>query len=135
MNYEDRVTKEYVENALAGFGNCKIATGIYTGTGTYGAEHPNTLTFPFEPKAIFFLSYNHSNTVSRLPIFAIFLSGMDQSTSIESYDDSSSSINGPCCYIIHNVAWAGSSVSWYSKINALAQLNSSNVTYHYVAIG
>ena len=33
MNYEDRVTKEYVENALAGAG-VRLLTGTYTGTGS-----------------------------------------------------------------------------------------------------
>ena len=33
----------------------KIATGSYTGTGTYGADNPCSLTFPFVPKLIMLL--------------------------------------------------------------------------------
>ena len=38
----------------------KIATGSYTGTGTYGADNPCSLTFPFVPKLIMLLG--HKNT-------------------------------------------------------------------------
>ena len=31
----------------------KIATGSYTGTGTYGSSNPNSLTFEFDPKIVF----------------------------------------------------------------------------------
>ena len=47
MNYEDRVTKEYVEGLLGAMP--KIAAGSYVGTGEGGA----TITFPFVPKLLF----------------------------------------------------------------------------------
>ena len=55
---EDRILREdfnadnaKIEAALAA--GVKIATGSYTGDGTYGSDHPNTLTFPFTPKVVF----------------------------------------------------------------------------------
>ena len=38
-----------VENIMDGGGNVRIATGSYTGTGTYGVDNPTTITFPFTP--------------------------------------------------------------------------------------
>ena len=47
MNYEDRVTKEYIENALANAG-VKIVTGTYTGN---GAE-TRFIDLGFTPRAV-----------------------------------------------------------------------------------
>ena len=47
MNYEDRVTKEYVENALANAG-AKVVTGTYTGDG----NTTRTIDLGFTPKAV-----------------------------------------------------------------------------------
>ena len=52
MNYEDRVTKEYVEDALANAG-VKMVTGTYTGDGTA----MRTFSVGFTPKAVL-LMYN-----------------------------------------------------------------------------
>ena len=62
MNYEDRVTKSYIEDAL---GSCaRIATGSYVGTGEYGIDHPNSLIFPFTPKIIMLVGDNSNGSVS-----------------------------------------------------------------------
>ena len=47
MNYEDRVTKEYVEGLLGS--GVKIACGGYTGDGAL----TKSITFPFEPMLVF----------------------------------------------------------------------------------
>ena len=47
MNYEDRVTKEYIENAIANAG-VKMVTGTYTGDGA--AER--TFSLGFTPRAV-----------------------------------------------------------------------------------
>ena len=41
-----------LQTAAAGFGNCSIETQSYTGTGTYGASNPNSLTFTKKPKTV-----------------------------------------------------------------------------------
>ena len=44
----------YTYTALGQLGNkAQIATGSYTGTGTYGSSNPTSLTFDFEPQIIF----------------------------------------------------------------------------------
>ena len=51
MNYEDRVTKEYIEDALAGAGP-KIVTGTYEGDGVAA----RTISLGFTPKAVLLCS-------------------------------------------------------------------------------
>jgi len=48
MNYEDRVTKTYIENALANAGP-KIVTGTYTGDGSA----TRSFSLGFTPKALY----------------------------------------------------------------------------------
>ena len=42
-----------LQTALASCGNCKIVYGTYTGTGKYGRENPNKLTFDGDPLFVF----------------------------------------------------------------------------------
>ena len=111
-----------IDAALAACGNCKIATGSYTGTGEYGAEHPNTLTFDFAPKVII-VRKGYESSKQQLFIF----SGM----------------TGVMCEFQWNsddrvtLSWSnnGKTVSWYAE-NALKQLNSTyEGTYYYLAVG
>lgn len=118
----------------------KIETGSYVGTGTYGADSPNTLTFGFEPKLILVdMSYTAS-TASNIKNAAraglsVFFSGRtawltDKGASNTQY----TTWSGIC-----NVTCTGNTVSWYSAGNAYAngseQLNESGKTYKYIAIG
>ena len=50
MNYEDRVTKEYVESALAA--KCEIVFGSYAGDGASG----RSISLGFTPKAVLLFS-------------------------------------------------------------------------------
>ena len=50
MNYEDRVTKEYIENAIAA--KCEIVFGSYAGDGVY----PRTIELGFQPKAVILMT-------------------------------------------------------------------------------
>ena len=61
MNYEDRVTKEYVEGLLGAMP--KIATGSYVGDGGESV----TIEFPFTPKFVVICSdtFSGSNYVKR----------------------------------------------------------------------
>lgn len=42
-----------IDAALAAAGNCRVAAGSYTGTGTYGQNNPCSLTFDFKPLLVF----------------------------------------------------------------------------------
>lgn len=105
------------ENAV---GAPKIETGSYVGTGTAGGGTPNTLTFNFTPKLVCISSDGYNQSVS---------------TQFISPRTNGYSLNGNGVKML-SVSWSGNSVSWYSSANqALEQMNSSGITYGYIAIG
>lgn len=97
----------------------QIATGSYTGTGTSGSAHPNSLTFSFTPKLLVVMI--HSSSDIRFGIFTY------QSTVGFGWDYST--------YRLLTTSWNGGTVSWYLTDNAPGQLNTSGTVYNYVAIG
>lgn len=96
----------------------KIATGSYTGTGTYGSSNPNSLTFDFEPKILFVT--NPSTATSQL----VALYGSMYSFSYHT----ATSTN----YV--TISWGNKNVSWYATSDKY-QLNDTGQTYNYMAIG
>ena len=100
----------------------KIATGEYTGTGTYGSANPNTLTFDFEPKLVIILCDDYRMIGSFL---GIYIHGTNYMTSgLGTY-----SSNGA-----NPVSTNGMSISWYGD-DADRQFNRSNTIYKYIALG
>ena len=98
----------------------KIATGSYTGTGTYGASNPNSLTFAFEPKMVFV----HKSSDGRFRICAINGDSECVSATVASSQ-----------YVV-KIAWENKKISWYNSDDiASRQLNENGVVYNYVAIG
>ena len=113
--------------SLTQMGNCQIATGTYTGGGSYGSSSPNSLSFDFQPKLVIIQSTsgaqmditNSGNTrrfmlllVRPLGTFYLY-QGM---TAVQ-------------------VSWYSRSVDWYSDSSAYAQLNQNGMQYTYVAFG
>lgn len=103
----------------------KIATGSYTGTGTYGQGNKNTLTFEFTPKFILILRTVLGGNLRFGYFFTqngIFFSCQNgySSTSPTASDSTS-------------ISTSGNSVSWYST-SAESQFNAVAL-YYYVAIG
>lgn len=80
-----------------------ISVGTYEGTGTFGVDNPNTLTFEDDP-------------------VVVTIYGGGQTLVISSTDTSSTA------YIDGNQA------KWYSTVSAAEQMNTSGVTYSYVAV-
>ena len=104
----------------------KIATGSYTGTGTYGSDKKNSLTFDFIPK--FFMC--------SLSTYG-FQSGANGWVSgfIWAYGETETVMN-PACNL--HVTQSGNTLSWYVLANegdASKQCNSAGRTYVYIAIG
>lgn len=105
----------------------KIETGSYTGTGTYGASNPNTLTFSFEPKIVFINAIPASYNGLILPFISPCRSALTISTKL-----------GDGARI--DVAWHGqnsipeNSVSWHG-ISSDLQMNQTGLDYQYVALG
>lgn len=135
---DDRIMKEdfnadnaKIDAALAGMGNCRIATGSYTGDGQCGTDKPVTLTFPFSPQMVVIMT-NGANFIFREDIahWAILVRGV---TSFRARY-STSNINGTS----YAVEWGENTVSWHAAGNsscAEGQLNISGRVYYYVAIG
>lgn len=110
---------------LADLGIARIATGSYTGTGTYGSDKPNRLTLPFEPKFLYIStatgfalrSLNSSTHVLYNTLF--WQEGINE---VVVFNDD--------VYISRS----GNAISWYSS-DMHSQLNETGKTYHYIAIG
>ena len=112
----------------------KIVTGSYVGTGKYGSSNPNSLTFDFEPKFIMISSIERNEYFSIFPCFSL----------PENYPSNvgygwSGLWNGTLTAMDDNYAkLVDNTLSWYYKGSSSAsirQLNSSDTTYTYLAIG
>ena len=123
----ETAAREELAAAVAACGNCKIAYGTYTGNGNYGSDHPNCLTFPFEPKLVIV----QNKSVASAQISGSNSMSWGMMTAIRP-------LNG---FILDGVSWtlrltwSGNSLSWYNTINAELQMNESGSTYLYLALG
>ena len=123
----ETAAREELAAAVAACGNCKIAYGTYTGNGNYGSDHPNCLTFPFEPKLVIV----QNKSVASAQISGSNSMSWGMMTAIRP-------LNG---FILDGVSWtlrltwSGNSLSWYNTINAELQMNESDNTYLYLALG
>ena len=107
----------YTYKALGQLGaKVQVATGSYTGTGTYGKSNPNSLTFGFVPKFVAFSSTRYT------------VHGYLLNPGTRAY------LSGNATGRDQTVTWNNTTVSWYSG-DAQAQLNYTNTEYYYIAIG
>lgn len=107
-------------------GRARIEAGSYVGTGAFGPDNPNTLTFSFNPEIIFILG----NSSNRNVYIGIFLKGLSAYLWLNCevyrvYDVTTD---------IGSVNFSENSMSWYDDMD-IRQLNIENVTYRYVALG
>ena len=96
----------------------RIATGSYTGTGTYDSKNKTSITFPFAPKWLMiydksFASYAFWNDLMTSPM-----------TTHINYTTGRSA----------TFSFDGFTLSWYAE-NAASQLNTENRIFYYIAIG
>lgn len=105
---------------------CKIMSGSYVGTGTYGSGNKNSLTFDNPPKMLIITSsakVAHGNTKSyNLLLYISGFNGLAPSSFTNSSDG----------FYVVTISGSGNTVSWYSDESALYQLNKSGVTYDYI---
>lgn len=120
---------EYTYKSLGQLGDkVHIATGSYTGTGTYGSSHPNSLTFGFVPKLVIIsaesLTIGYGNTLTQ-PDWKLWIG---QPNAYVGYNKG----NVKDTYKVE-----GNKFSWYNSNygSATMQLNYSGQTYYYIAIG
>lgn len=98
---------------------CQVYTGSYVGTGTFGASNPNSLTFPFEPKAVFISGMAGPSRAAARMLRNDVYGNIQVNTTVST---------------VHT-SWDGNSVQWYDTTAPASQLNVSGNTYYYVAIG
>ena len=121
MNYEDRVTKEYVEGLLSGKAQC--AVGSYVGDGKSGPSNPTTITFPFTPKLVLvFTSTTTPLTGQTLPFWTFFWD-YTTTTAYGNYK-SAVSYNGNTLSVYYNAENVG-----------IYQMNHTGDVYTWLAIG
>ena len=102
-----------------------IKAGSYTGTGEFGQEHPNALTFDFVPKLVLVSSRTRNK-----------LNDLDTICWISGVESEYLNLNIP--YTTRNYTVVGNTFCWYtsgSVSSAGHQLNANNTVYYYLAIG
>lgn len=105
----------------------KIECSSYTGTGTYGAEAPNTITFDFEP-AIVMVYLPEMQTAT--PV--IMMRGV---TKFKADIPSGSYVQGHLPNTELRLQWDGNVLTWYATEDDTNQLNAKGIVYHYIALG
>lgn len=104
----------------------RIATGSYTGTGTYGKSNPNSLTFDFEPKLLIVgqraRGLHARGNSNRWYDSVIWIFGQEFA---EVYSDTGAEVY---------FSVSGNTISWYGT-TAANQLNYGSAEYIYFAIG
>lgn len=121
---------ESIDEACGGYGNCKIVTGSYVGTGEHGEAHPCCLTFPFKPQIVFILAANPASSTGLVSVSGdlLFLRPW-----AKTYGRSSNST------YYQVIIWGDHSVTWHcsstSSGSPSQQANTAGTTYYYIAIG
>lgn len=114
----------------------KIADGFYMGTGMYGLDNPNSLTFPFAPKIVLLTNLCDTRDGSLSPLYRSDLYWIINS---ELLTDSYQKNIG---FGVHNSSNGGvyakispdrKTIYWYTKDNN--QFNNNFYKYFYIAIG
>ena len=130
----DVYSKSYIDSILKN--NARIQTGSYVGTGTYGANNPCTLTFDFVPIFFIILGYKYDADNLFLYPWGKVPSGSGNSNTTF-YDIFLT--NEYKLYPVENtssyVKRVDNTYFWYNKNGASGQLNLSDCTYYYLAIG
>lgn len=108
---------------LSGGSGVSIATGSYVGTGTAGAANKNSLTFAFVPKIVIIGGNKGLQPVSG--------AWKDSFLWMQGQTDGYSYNSSTAIYFQQS----GSTLTWWVTSNAAAQLNTSGMTYRWVAIG
>lgn len=136
----DSIEYQYVgipyENSLV---PTKIATGKYTGTGTYGASNPNSLTFDFKPRVVFIFysrigvnGYDQGNALGTF-IFNPYGLRNDAFTQYGYYGTGIPTNNNSASYAKFDDAT--NTLYWYHSVAQYQANDGGSFEYHYFAIG
>ena len=103
----------------------EIVYSSYVGTGTYGSNNPNSLTFDGKPKFVFVAQKAQSVTSAQGYYFTAVVN--QETAMVERVATDSTSTNAHFVQL----SWGDKTVSWYSIANAERQLNTSGTEYVY----
>ena len=109
-DHEGRVA--VLEQRAPHWGNCQIYTTSYTGNGTCGEGHPNTLTFPRKPALVIIVSSENGR-----PLCMAY--GCPSA-----YLDTNGTASKN-----NTVTWSGNTVSWHSE-HVMGQMNVNGARYY-----
>ena len=143
----DGTTKYYSvlhEGNLSDLGVARIATGTYVGTGTYGADNPNSLTFDFVPKAVFIIGTKDSDGVHHAYMFGYDTGGNGLSQQTAMYYDllTTNYVESVGFGIPYGSGKShfgkrsndGKTFSWYADYSSSYQFNDAGTTFYYMAL-
>lgn len=111
-------TAQTLNTAVAGKGNCHIASGTYVGTGKYGSTNPTTIEVGFAPRLVIIYFEHFENQHCRLFTWPGMIYDLAQAFTSETVTP----------------LWNDTSFGLYSA-SAYGQMNGSGYTYSYIAIG
>ena len=132
------ITTSNLNSQVANLGYTKIQTGSYVGTGTHGANNPNSLTFDFVPFAIYIIGQTVNGAFSILYGFGqsdftyVAYPAFTPTTYTEKYGFGRLQQGGGTGY--GKMSEDMRTIYWYNTYGETYQLNESGVTYHYTAI-
>ena len=113
-----------------GSGGLKMEMGSYVGTGTYGKNNPNSLTFSFDPKFVYLCMESFG------PDFHGMIFQITEDKKVLPFSISSKSSLYPK-YL--QVSISGKTITWYTTASggseSYYQLNGEKNTTYYTAIG
>ena len=113
--------------------NLLLYTGQYTGTGTYGASHPTSIQFPFEPKLFIFPISAYENYPASSPLDTSFLTTSYKQVGRVLYVRSAA-VYGETLMARFSDS-SRKKLQIYSTEDAIGQSNESGEIYHFAAIG
>lgn len=125
-NGTSAMAEKTAAQVLALLGAAQIASGTYSGTGTYGSSNKTSLTFNFAPKALFITGDGYQ-------VMMMVPSTTEQETQCLYRTASGSSGDAQGAYLQYRLSTK--TVSWYCTNAPSAQMNASGKTYSYIALG
>lgn len=117
----------------------QIAIGSYTGTGTYGANNPCSLTLPFSPKLILLISTGTSAT-DFLPRSQYYSASLYMPLVTTQYVQGVGFCNNGSndslpTYLYGKKSSDGKTIMWYNTHSAAGQCNENGVQHNLIALG
>lgn len=115
LEIESRETNKKLQEAIEY--PAKLMYGSYSGNGVYGIENKKTLHLLFPPRLVIVFLNNSTKPCG------MFLNPEITFAKRQAEDAE-----------VH-FSWEGDSITWYSSIDAAAQLNKAGEIYNYIVIG